>query len=851
MKLLSLISILLFTAIQTLATDIPAGNVSGTWTVADSPYIINGHTRVPAGESLTIEPGVEVLFNGPYYMRILGDFLAVGAESDSITFSSASGSNVWKGFKLDSLAAASDTVRFSFCRITRMSGGNIAVINTHKLIFEDNRMYGNTGHFAGCFYTYNSNFQARRNKFNNNSTTSQSDGGVFYVTDGYPIIEDNIFISNTASYSGGAISLWRQNGYTSPMIRNNYFENNSAGSGGAIVVHSNTVPTFSGNTFVNNHVSGDGGAIWIGYVQAGTIQFIDNVFTENNCPQNGGAVRIISSKVNFLNDLFESNNTNNYCGGALQIEDGSTVDIAKCRFTDNYSGQGGAVHVEDNTTANFHDCFFNNNSANLAGALLLTYYVQSTLTNCIFVNNTANIGGAVRLVQFSNPTFLNCTFANNKANDYAGVISLYWECDPLFANSIFYGNTAPVDSTLTVQDYIWHYCDPSFRNCLVQGGQNSVNIGTSTIAEWTNNIDADPLFLLPSSGTGINFDGLNANWQFLADVSPCIDAGTIEGFIIPEFDFAGAPRMLGDAIDLGAFEGGGFVTAPSIASDIANQSLCADDALILEIAADGSTPLSYQWFVDDSELDGETSNILNLSAGSFSSGIYTCRVSNVAGEAFTSDAQIVVAPEITFDILLPNVMPCPGELTSFEVYVTNGSGPFIYQYYGIDSEDPVYTDVYSGDNYIEVFDANGCMSSAYFNIPEAPPVLLEILNVTPATCDLCSDGEIQLNWSDINNEVATMNGEALSTSLVSGLPIGEYIMMVCNSSGCCQSELVFIEEDGFPQEIDFNNDGIISADDFLTFVGNFGCIGDSCQGDLNGDGVVNVADLIAFLGLFS
>ena len=159
--------------------------------------------------------------------------------------------------------------------------------------------------------------------------------------------------------------------------------------------------------------------------------------------------------------------------------------------------------------------------------------------------------------------------------------------------------------------------------------------------------------------------------------------------------------------------------------------------------------------------------------------------------------------------------------------------------------------MYPGDNYIEVFDANGCMSSAYFNIPEAPPVLLEILNVTPATCDLCSDGEIQLNWSDINNEVATMNGEALSTSPVSGLPIGEYIMMVCNSFGCCQSELVFIEEDGFPQEIDFNNDGIISADDFLTFVGNFGCIGDSCQGDLNGDGVVNVADLIAFLGLFS
>lgn len=832
------------------ATDVPAGNVSGLWTTANSPYIINGHTRVPAGQSLTIEPGVQVLFNGPYYMRILGNFSAVGAENDSITFSSFSGSNVWKGFKLDSLAAASDTVRFSFCKITKMSGGNIAVINTSKLIFEDNHMYSNTGHFAGCFYTFNSNFQARRNKFNNNNTASQSDGGVFYVTDGYPIIEDNIFISNTASYSGGAISLWRQNGFTSPLIRNNYFENNSAGSGGAIIVHSNSVPIFSGNTFVNNHVSGDGGAIWIGYVQAGTIQLNNNYFTGNYCASNGGAVRVISSKVNFTNDWYHDNYTNNYCGGAMQIDDGSTVTVNKCRFSSNHGTQGGAVHVEDNCVANFNDCYFHNNESALAGAILLTYYVESTFTNCIFVNNTANIGGVMRLVQFCNPTFLNCTFANNHANEYAGVASLYWDSNPLFANSIFHGNDAPVDSLLTVQNYIWHYCDPAFRNCLVESGLESINIGDGTLTEWINIIDADPLFIFPSAGTGAEFDGFNANWQFVAEQSPCVDAGTTVGLSIPEFDFAGAPRMLGNSIDLGAYEGGAIVSAPSIQTDISDVVICAGQPLQLSILSNGTEPLSYQWFFNDSIIASANQQTLLLSSGDFESGVFHCLVSNMVGAISSNSALVTLVPTIELEILLPNVPPCPNELTSFQIYVTAGTGPFLYSYLGSTSVTDYFENVIPGSQHIEVQDSFGCVTSIDFETEIAPEPVLTIISQTDATCDLCNDGQIELEWSAENQEILTLNGDVQAEPLIANLPIGIYEVLVCNAFGCCQSETITIEEDGFPQEIDFNNDGIISSDDFLTFIGNFGCVGETCIGDLNNDGVVNVADLISVLGLF-
>ena len=69
-KTISLLSVFLtfatlffLTATQLIAdTHIPAGNVSGNWAYANSPYIIDGEISIQVGDELTIEPGVYVLF---------------------------------------------------------------------------------------------------------------------------------------------------------------------------------------------------------------------------------------------------------------------------------------------------------------------------------------------------------------------------------------------------------------------------------------------------------------------------------------------------------------------------------------------------------------------------------------------------------------------------------------------------------------------------------------------------------------------------------------------------------------------------------------------------------------------
>ena len=76
--------ILAISIISTAFSDtiINGGPVSGTWTQSGSPYLIMGDIAIDETSTLTIEPGVEVMFQGYYRLLCEGQLLASGGEDE-------------------------------------------------------------------------------------------------------------------------------------------------------------------------------------------------------------------------------------------------------------------------------------------------------------------------------------------------------------------------------------------------------------------------------------------------------------------------------------------------------------------------------------------------------------------------------------------------------------------------------------------------------------------------------------------------------------------------------------------------------------------------------------------------
>lgn len=461
--------LLLSTHIISIAqTTIVGGNVSGRWPLAGSPYLINGPIQIPIGETLVIDPGVVVDFQGPYKLYVQGRLLAEGTPVDTIVFTCSNITEGWRGIRFENTPASQDTSKITYCKIqygkaigsgtNSQDGGAIFIMSASPVLV------------ANCLLSDNNSYY---------------EGGAIFCTGGSTIRNNAIYNNSSTEGSGGGISC-----SSTSVILNNYIHHNTAKMGGGIDCL-NDGPLVADNIIIHNTARNAGGGISFGQNKEATFIY-NNVISNNSAPQ-GGGVYLYSSKARIINNVISNNSAVNDGGGI------------KC-FDSN-------VFIVNNTISN--------NKAQTGGGLTCDYNSKPIIMNTILWNNTAtNSGPQVYLrTENADPDLTYCNIQGGKTafglngNFHTGTYSNNLDQNPLFdfpngpndddANSwslkasspcINQGNPSLTSLNLPMLDLAGN---PRISGERVDIGAYEFNSTTTSVF----NYEKDNLFLYPNPAT--------------------------------------------------------------------------------------------------------------------------------------------------------------------------------------------------------------------------------------------------------------------------------------------------------------------------------------------------------------
>jgi parallel beta-helix repeat protein len=163
-----------------------------------SPIYIEGNVTVDYGVNLTIEPGVEVLFNGFYNLYIEGNLSAVGNESDMIKFTSNESIpsfRDWESIQVNQTGY----IDIRYCNITYATNG-ISISKSEK----ENQIQNNliTNNWIGIRMFESTNCTIR-----NNNVSDNYNHGIILSYSQTNLIQDNYLTNNGRLSIGNGLHL--------------------------------------------------------------------------------------------------------------------------------------------------------------------------------------------------------------------------------------------------------------------------------------------------------------------------------------------------------------------------------------------------------------------------------------------------------------------------------------------------------------------------------------------------------------------------------------------------------------------------------------------------------------------
>ena len=454
------------------------------------------------------------------------------------------------------------------------------------------------------------------------------------ILDGFSITGGNADGASLNDRYGGGM---RNNLNSSPTLRNLTFYANEAWEGGGGMANTNdSSPILNNVTFTNNHATTGGGM----YNDSNSSPFLSDVlFESNTASKNGGGMYNGLNSDSRLERVHFRNNealvSNQGVGGGMDNRYGSPT-LIDVEFFLNSAYSGGAFSSRLNDPVLLNVQFLGNQAAGQGGALFLFTHSDITVTNAVFYGNVATGEGGGVYCQIGSSILLTHTSTYLNQAQKGGAIYNTPECTANVRNSILWKDTA---------EYFPETNAAQFDHAIVMGIENNPAIGVYGDEAHNPRYAAPDYadFHLRSDSPAINA-GLNT-W-LPADVFDLDEDGNVVEPLPVDID--GASRILGSAVDLGAYEAEEPVP---LAVDDDIPAFNEDTAQTLDVLANDNPPsggaLSITAVTQGSKGSVSIENgrlLYDPTPDAYGTDSFTYTVSNGAGLTDTATVYITITP---------------------------------------------------------------------------------------------------------------------------------------------------------------------------------------------------------------
>ena len=517
MKTIILITMISLINMGLSQTSVTSFYVSGTWTLAGSPYLIQNDITVLSSQTLFIEQGVEVKFQKETNLTINGQMIADGVTFEAIDTTGWSNQTTtnggWNGIHFMPFTGIDNSI-FNNC-----------IVRDCKYGYSYTILYSNA--FTCCRQLNITNCLFENN--HSGTGTYISDMMIYLAPQNSSdtIIFDKCTVRNNYSVFGAVRNSNYYGGYTS--ITNAQIYNNNGGS--AIWSVWNNL-LIENNDIYSNVSIGDNSAIKL---SIGDAIVRGNKIHHNECDELA-AVGCRSGNVLIENNLICNNIQNSGDCGML--------------------GGGGGINLSHNEGgASFSD----------------TYYV---VRNNVISNNYSGYGGGGIYVYNSRATISNNHIINNSAitNGTAILISSPLS-EVIIKNNLFFGKdqTGIIDSVGIIHvisaadiEFDFNYTPSHFNTAITY--ESSFNI----IGDSTHNIiGSNPEMISPTVNNQSTTNALFSDFN-ISPNSLCIDNGDTSYAQNSSIDYLANQRIINNVIDIGAFEN---LNDLNVENSISNQEI--------------------------------------------------------------------------------------------------------------------------------------------------------------------------------------------------------------------------------------------------------------------------------------